>query len=174
MGSLLLIKCGNSVCNAVCSIPTGKRGPTGSFNINDKAYLGKDANIMYLGSNLPIHKYHTCLLHSLGSETLFMKIFDHMTLSVTFDLQFKNLNAYSPSLRFATLNVHVFYIYTPPPPPPSPFKLLNGIQWNVTGSKISTSTSSTKFVFFGPIRKTRWLPKPLIGWDIFNFSSETA
>ena len=116
MGSLLLIKCGNSVCNAVCSIPTGKRGPTGSFNINDKAYLGKDANIMYLGSNLPIHKYHTCLLHSLGSETLFMKIFDHMTLSVTFDLQFKNLNADCPSLRFATLNVHVFYIYTPPPP----------------------------------------------------------
>ena len=114
MGSLLLIKCGNSVCNAVCSIPTGKRGPTGSFNINDKAYLGKDANIMYLGSNLPIHKYHTCLLHSLGSETLFMKIFDHMTLSVTFDLQFKNLNADCPSLRFATLNVHVFYIYTPP------------------------------------------------------------
>ena len=31
--------------------------------------------------------------------------------------------------------------------------------------------SSTKFVFFGPIRKTRW---PLIGRDIFDFSSETA
>ena len=29
-------------------------------------------------------------------------------------------------------------------------------------------------MFFGPIRKTRWLPWPLIGWDIFNFSSETA
>ena len=36
------------------------------------------------------------------------------------------------------------------------------------------STSSTKFVFFGPIGKTRWLPWPLIGWDIFDFSSETA
>ena len=34
--------------------------------------------------------------------------------------------------------------------------------------------SSTKFVFFGPIRKTRWPPWPLIGWDIFDFSSETA
>ena len=34
--------------------------------------------------------------------------------------------------------------------------------------------SSTKFVFFGPIRKIRWLPWPLIGWDIFDFSSETA
>ena len=53
----------------------------------------------------------------------------------------------------------------------SPLKL-NGIQRNLTGSKISTS--STKFVFFGPIRKTRWPPWPLIGWDIFDFSSETA
>ena len=54
----------------------------------------------------------------------------------------------------------------------SPLKPLNGIQWNLTGSKISMS--STKFVFFGPIRKTRWLSWPLIGWDIFDFSSETA
>ena len=54
----------------------------------------------------------------------------------------------------------------------SPLKPLNEIQWNLTGSKISTS--STKFVFFGPIGKTRWLPWPLIGWDIFDFSSETA
>ena len=54
----------------------------------------------------------------------------------------------------------------------SPLKPLKGIQQNLTGSKISTS--STKFVFFGPIGKTRWLPWPLIGWDIFNFSSETA
>ena len=34
--------------------------------------------------------------------------------------------------------------------------------------------SSTKLVFFGPIGKTRWPPWPLIGWDIFYFSSETA
>ena len=34
--------------------------------------------------------------------------------------------------------------------------------------------SSTKFVFFRPIRKTRWPPWPLIGWDIFDFSSETV
>ena len=53
----------------------------------------------------------------------------------------------------------------------SPLKLLNGIQGNLTGIKISTS--STKFVFFGPIRKTRWPPWPLIGWDIFYFFSET-
>ena len=51
-------------------------------------------------------------------------------------------------------------------------KLLNGIQRNLTGSKISTS--STKFVFFGSIGKTRWPSWPLIGWDIFDFSSETA
>ena len=54
----------------------------------------------------------------------------------------------------------------------SPLKPLNGIQWNLTGSKISKS--STMFVFFGPIRKKRWPPWPLIGWDIFDFSSETA
>ena len=54
----------------------------------------------------------------------------------------------------------------------SPLKPLNRIQRNLTGSKISTS--STKFVFFGPIGKTRWLPWPLIGWDIFDFSSQTA
>ena len=29
-------------------------------------------------------------------------------------------------------------------------------------------------MFFGPIGKTRWPPWPLIGWDIFYFSSETA
>ena len=54
----------------------------------------------------------------------------------------------------------------------SPLKPLNGIQQNLTGSKILTS--STKFLFFGPIGKTRWPPWPLIGWDIFDFSSETA
>ena len=36
------------------------------------------------------------------------------------------------------------------------------------------STPSTKFVFFGPVGKTRWPPWPLICWDIFNFSSETT
>ena len=54
----------------------------------------------------------------------------------------------------------------------SPLKPLNGIERNLTGSKISTS--SIKFVYFGPIGKTRWPPWPLIGWDIFDFSSETA
>ena len=54
----------------------------------------------------------------------------------------------------------------------SPLKPLNGIQGNLTGCKISTP--STKFVFFGPIRKTRWPPWPLIGWDIFDFSSATT
>ena len=54
----------------------------------------------------------------------------------------------------------------------SPLKPLNRNQWHLTGSKISTS--STKFVFSGPIGKTRWPPWPLIGWDIYDFSSETA
>ena len=54
----------------------------------------------------------------------------------------------------------------------TPLKLLNGIQGNLSGSIISTS--STKYVFLGPIGKTTWPPWPLIGWDIFDFSSETA
>ena len=54
----------------------------------------------------------------------------------------------------------------------SSLKPLNGIQRNLTGSKISTS--STKFLFLGPIGKTRWPPWPLIGWDIFGFFSETT
>ena len=40
-----------------------------------------------------------------------------------------------------------------------PLKPLNGLQWNLTGRKISTS--STKFVFFGLIGKTRWPPWPI-------------
>ena len=36
------------------------------------------------------------------------------------------------------------------------------------------STSSTKFVFFGPIGKLRWPHWSLIGWDILDFSTETA
>ena len=49
---------------------------------------------------------------------------------------------------------------------------LNGIQQILTGSKISTS--STTIVFFGPIGKTRWPSWPLIGWDIYDFSSEST
>ena len=54
----------------------------------------------------------------------------------------------------------------------SPLQPLNRIQRNLTGCKITTS--STKFAFFGPIRKIRWRPWPLIGWDIFDFSSATS
>ena len=54
----------------------------------------------------------------------------------------------------------------------SPLKPLNGIRRNLIGSKISMP--STKFVFFGLIGKTRWPPWRPIGWDIFDFSSETA
>ena len=53
-----------------------------------------------------------------------------------------------------------------------PLTILNGIQWNVIVYKISTF--SIKFMFFGPIGNTRWAPWPLINWDIFDFSYETA
>ena len=48
--------------------------------------------------------------------------------------------------------------------------MLNKIQRNLTGSKISMS--STNFVLFGPIKKMP--PWPLVGWDIFDSSSVTA
>ena len=54
----------------------------------------------------------------------------------------------------------------------SPLKLLNGIQRNLTGSKILVSSTEFVFFFFGPIGKTRWPPWHLISWDIFDFSSE--
>ena len=54
----------------------------------------------------------------------------------------------------------------------SPLKPLNRIQCILIGRKILTSSS--KVVIFGPIVKTRWPPWPLIGWDIFDFSSETT
>ena len=50
--------------------------------------------------------------------------------------------------------------------------LLNIVQWFHGRSNISTS--STKFVFFRAIGKTRLPPWPLIGWDIFDFFSEMA
>ena len=49
---------------------------------------------------------------------------------------------------------------------------LREFKQNLIGSKISTS--STKVVFFGPIRKKRWPSRLLIGWDIFDFSCESA
>ena len=51
-------------------------------------------------------------------------------------------------------------------------KSLNGIQRNLTGSKIWTS--STKLVFFRADRKDKIAARPLIGWYIFDFFSETA
>ena len=54
----------------------------------------------------------------------------------------------------------------------SPLKPLNGIQRNLTGSNISTS--STKFVFFWADRKNKMAAPPLIVWDVFDFSSDTA
>ena len=57
------------------------------------------------------------------------------------------------------------------------FRLLLWNHWtefNETWQEARSQRSSTKFVFFGPIGKTRWPPWPLIGGDIFNFSSETA
>ena len=49
---------------------------------------------------------------------------------------------------------------------------LNGIWQNLTGGK--STTSSTKFVVFGGRSETKMAARPLIGWDILDFSFETA
>ena len=53
-----------------------------------------------------------------------------------------------------------------------PMEPLNRIQWNLTGNKITTSF--TKFVFFWQIENIRSPSWPLIDWNIFDFSSDTA
>ena len=70
-----------------------------------------------------------------------------------------------PSVRPSPVRRYLFTFAT------SSLKPLNGIPRSLTGSKILTS--STKFVFFGPIGKTRWPPGPPIGWFLFDFFSET-
>ena len=51
----------------------------------------------------------------------------------------------------------------------SPLKPLNRIQRHLTGSKISMS--STKFVFFGPIRKTNGRPGLIFSIIMHNFTA---
>ena len=52
----------------------------------------------------------------------------------------------------------------------SPLKPLKGIQWNLTGSKISMSSS--KFVFFGPIKKNKQGGRPGL-WLAESFSTSS-
>ena len=49
------------------------------------------------------------------------------------------------------------------------FRLLLSNHW----TKFSETWQLQSFVVWGPIRKTRWSPLPLIGWYIFGFFSET-
>lgn len=41
LGSHLFIQCSSSGCGAVTDVPTGKTGPTGSFDVTDKVAIGK-------------------------------------------------------------------------------------------------------------------------------------
>ena len=57
------------------------------------------------------------------------------------------------------------------------FRLLFWNRWmefNKTWQEARFQSPLPSLCFFGPIRKTKWPPWPLIGWDIFDFSSETA
>ena len=72
-----------------------------------------------------------------------------------------------PSVRPSSVRPSLTFTFST-----SPLKPLNRIQRNLSASKISMS--STKFVFFRLIGKTRWPPRALIGWDTFDFFSETT
>ena len=47
-------------------------------------------------------------------------------------------------------------------------------EFNETWQEARSQSPLQSLFFFGPIGKLRWLPWPLIGWDIFDFSSETT
>ena len=48
------------------------------------------------------------------------------------------------------------------------------IEFNKTWQEARSQRPLPSLCFFGPIGKTRWPPRPLIGWDILDFFSETA
>ena len=56
------------------------------------------------------------------------------------------------------------------------FRLLLWNRWTEFNETYKEARSQCPLpsLFFGPIGKTRWPPWPLIGWDIFDFFSETA
>ena len=54
----------------------------------------------------------------------------------------------------------------------SPLKLLNRIQQTLQEARYQCSQQS--LCFSGRSEKTKWPPRPLIGWHIFDFSFETA
>ena len=59
----------------------------------------------------------------------------------------------------------------------SHFRLLLWNSWtefNETWQEVRSQRPLPSLCFSGPIGRTRWLPWPLIGWDIFDFSSETT
>ena len=56
-----------------------------------------------------------------------------------------------------------------------PLLLLNRwMEFNETWLEARSQRPLPSLCFFGPIGKTKWPPRPLIGWDIFDFFSKTA
>ena len=49
-----------------------------------------------------------------------------------------------------------------------------GMEFNKTWQEARSQRPLPSLCFLGWSEKTRWPPWPLIGWDIFDFSSETA
>ena len=47
-------------------------------------------------------------------------------------------------------------------------------EFNETWQETRSQLSLPSLCFFAPIGKLRWLPWPLIGWDISDFSTKTA
>ena len=54
------------------------------------------------------------------------------------------------------------------------FDLNRWTEFNETWQEARSQCPLPILYFFGQFRKTRWSLWPLIGWDIIDFSSETA
>ena len=101
------------------------------------------------------------IIFSLLSLLLFMPFLRHLSQRL------KTVHCYDYALSVVRPSVVNF----------SHFRLLlwNRLtEFNETWQEVRTQHPLPSLCFFGPIRKTRWPPWPLIGWDIFDFSSKTA
>ena len=113
----------------------------------------------------PSLTFHICVFFSETAERNSTKLDMKQDLNVFYQVRiFRTDRKKNQDGRSSLWLAEIFFTLS--------LKTLNGFKRNLTGSNILTS--STKFVFFGPIGKTRFPPRPLIGWNLLDFSSETT
>ena len=142
------------------------------FNSPSAGHLGWSYSVFGVGSpyrrpNSFSPPAHLCTVTCITQTSLHVTLWhqSHLTIFVILTWAKGSSALWWSHVRRLSVRREVFTFST------SPLTQLNGIQRNFIGSKISTS--STKLGFFGPIRKTRLPPWPPIGWEFFDFSSET-